>query len=222
MKSVICTVDVVLLTLKNNELHVMLNKRARAPFEGQWSLPGGFIRPEEDFNAKASALRVLQDKTRMNVPWVEQLETFSGGERDPRGWSISVAYYALVPVSLLELSMAEDVALFPVSRIEALPFDHQYILDCAVSRVRNKSTYSSLPVYLCGEHFTIPQLQAVYETLLDEPLNKVTFRKKLDEMDILEPVEGERVISSGANRPAQVYRLKTQFIDNLSLTNRGF
>lgn len=221
MKSVICTVDVVLLTLKNDILHVMLNKRAYAPFEGEWSLPGGYIHPEEDADTRESALRVLMEKTRTDIPWIEQMGTFSGAARDPRGWSISVAYYALVPAQLLEFAEEEDIALFPVSAIKSLPFDHQAILNCAVSRVKNKSAYSSLPVYLCGPRFTIPQLQAVYEILLGERLNKVTFRKKLDELDVLEPVEGDRVIVSGANRPAQVYRLKNQFINNLSLTNRG-
>lgn len=76
----------------------------------------------------------------------------------------------------------------PVSRLPKLPFDHKSIIDLAVSRVRSKSQYSSLPVYLCGEHVTLPRLQAVYEAVLGEPINKVSFRRKMDEMGILEAV----------------------------------
>jgi 8-oxo-dGTP diphosphatase len=61
--------------------------------------------------------------------------------------------------------------------------------------------YSSLPVCLCGEFFTLPQLQSVYEPIFGEPINKVSFRRKIDELDILEPVEG--ALETGkAHRPA--------------------
>jgi 8-oxo-dGTP diphosphatase len=77
-----------------------------------------------------------------------------------------------------------------------------------------------LPVHLCGEQFTLPQLQAVYEALLHEPINKVSFRRKMEELDILEPIPG--AFETGrANRPAQLYRLKAAYRQQLSITDRG-
>lgn len=220
MQQVICTVDVVLLTLQDNSLRVALLKRDREPFKGVLALPGGFIHPDEDADTQDAALRVLADKTGIAPPYLEQLATFSGPARDPRSWSVSVVYYALVPHEVIAKAGHEDVRLASVDRPLNLPFDHRTIVDTAVARLRSKSQYSSLPCYLAGESFTLPQLQRVYEALMGEPLNKVSFRRKMTEMDMLEPIEGA-FSAGGAHRPAQMYRLKPELRDQLTLIERG-
>jgi 8-oxo-dGTP diphosphatase len=216
---IICTVDVVLLTLREGALHVLLQKREREPFAGALALPGGYIHVQEDQDAAEAAARVLHEKAGLVSPYLEQLASFSGPGRDPRGWSISVAYFALVPLRLLDAAQAK-VSLKPVSRLPTLPFDHKHIVQQAVERVRSKSQYTSLPVYLCGEAFTLPQLQAVYEAVLGEPVNKVSFRRKVDELGMLEAIEGE-MQAGGAHRPAQLYRLKPAYRHALSSSERG-
>jgi 8-oxo-dGTP diphosphatase len=210
---------VVLLTLRAEALHVVLLQREQEPFKGALALPGGYIHAAEDQGAEQAAARVLQAKTGIRSPYLEQLATFSGPGRDPRGWSLSVAHYALVPPTVLPAS-GQGVQVLPVERLPSLPFDHHRIIDLAVARVRTKSQYSSLPVYLCEGRFTLPQLQAVYEAVLGEPINKVSFRRKMDELGMLEPVEGE-MESGRANRPAQMYRLKKQYRQALSWLERG-
>jgi 8-oxo-dGTP diphosphatase len=220
MDEIICTVDVVLLTLKDGALHVALLKRDRDPFSGALALPGGYVRPGEDMDTQDAAIRMLREKTGIVSPYLEQLGTFSGRGRDPRGWSISVSYYALVAADVVNQAGNPHVDLVLADKIRGLPFDHQQIIQAALDRVRNKSSYSSLPVYLCGDAFTLPQLQGVYESLLGESVNKVSFRRKMEELAILEPIEG--ALETGkANRPAQLYRLKQQYRDHLSLTNRA-
>lgn len=220
MNDIICTVDVVLMTLRDNRLHVALLQRDHEPFAGRPALPGGYIHAAEDADTRAAATRMLREKTGIDSPYLEQLATFSGRTRDPRGWSLSVAYYALVPQTLIERANHPELALLPVDQVRGLPFDHQLIIEAAVERVRNKSSYSSLPVYLCGEHFTLPQLQGVYEAILGEPINKVSFRRKIDELDMLEPVSGA-METGKAHRPAQLYRLRQRFSQHLSLTDRA-
>ena len=216
-RSPICTVDVVLLTLQQGALHVALLRRERAPFAGALALPGGYIHTGEDVDAQASAARVLREKAGLQSPYLEQLATFSGAVRDPRGWSLAVAYCALVPPELLTTA---PLTLVPVAELPALPFDHRAMVDAAVARVRSKSQYSSMPVHLCAEPFTLPQLQAVYEAVLGEPLNKVSFRRKVDELAMLEAVPGA-LHSGGAHRPAQLYRVRPAFRQRLSLSARG-
>lgn len=220
MDAVICSVDVVLLTLRGGGLAVALLERDHPPFAGVPALPGGYIHPQADRDAEAAARRVLRDKTGIESPYLEQLATFSGQARDPRGWSLSVAYYALVPSALVVAPDGGALSLVAVDRLAGLPFDHERIVAAAVARVRAKSSYSSLPVHLCGEAFTLPQLQAVYEAVLGEPINKVSFRRKMDELDMLEPIPGA-FESGGAHRPAQLYRLKRGYRERLSLTDRG-
>lgn len=220
MTPVICTVDIVLLTLGNDGLSVALLKREREPYLGVATLPGGYIHAEEDVNGYAAALRVLKAKTGIDAPYLEQLATFSGAARDPRGWSVSLAYYALVPHAVIAAAGHPDLKLAGVDRLHTLPFDHSSIVETAVTRLRSKSQYSSLPCFLAGELFTLPQLQRVYEALMGEPLNKVSFRRKMTEMDVLEAAEGQ-TDSAGANRPAQLYRLRPPFRDQLRLLKRG-
>lgn len=221
MNSVICTVDVVLLTLRDSKLNVALLKRAQEPFAGTLALPGGYIHADEDRDTLDAATRMLLSKTGIRSPYLEQLATFSGPARDPRGWSLSVAYYALVPQETIEASGLAGVHLVPVDGIKGLPFDHQNIIETAAARLRSKSNYSSLPVYLCGEQFTLPRLQAVYEAVLGEPINKVSFRRKMTELGMVEEITGA-MESGRANRPAQLYRLKPRFSNALSLIDRGF
>lgn len=220
MTEIICTVDVVLLTLRDGSLQVALLKRDHEPFAGVLALPGGYLRAEQDADTQDAAVRVLRDKTGIVSPYLEQLATFSGRGRDPRGWSLSVTYYALVPPEVIDRAGHPEVVLVAIDRIKGLPFDHQQIIEAAAQRVRSKSSYSSLPVYLCGETFTLPQLQSVYEALLGEPVNKVSFRRKIDEFAILEPIAG--ALETGkANRPAQLYRLKKRYRNQLSVSDRG-
>ncbi|MBV8635953.1 MAG: NUDIX hydrolase, partial [Burkholderiaceae bacterium] len=171
-------------------------------------------------DARDAALRVLRDKTGIEVPYLEQLATFSGMERDPRGWSVSIAFYALVAIEVIEKAGHPDVMLTAVDRKAKLPFDHRGIIDTAVARLRSKSQYSSLPCHLVGETFTLPQLQRVYEALMGESLNKVSFRRKIAEMDVLEPLAGQ-FEEAGAHRPAQLYRLKAEWREQLMLLERG-
>jgi len=217
--AVICTVDVVLLTLKEGALKVALVRRERAPFAQALALPGGYIHAQDDVDAQASAARVLRDKAGLESPYLEQLATFSGAVRDPRGWSVAVAYCALVPPETLAQAQGR-VELVAVDALPPLPFDHRQIIDTAVQRVRSKSQYSSLPVHLCAEPFTLPQLQAVYEALLGEAINKVSFRRKVDELAMLEPVPGA-LQTGGAHRPAQLYRVRATYRRSLSLSARG-
>ena len=217
--AVICTVDVVLLTLEQSTLKVALVRREREPFAQALALPGGYIHAQDDVDAQASAARVLRDKAGLESPYLEQLATFTGAVRDPRGWSVAVAYCALVPATVLSQA-AGRVELVAVDALPPLPFDHRQIIDTAVLRVRSKSQYSSLPVHLCAEPFTLPQLQAVYEAVLGEPVNKVSFRRKVDELAMLEPVPGA-LQTGGAHRPAQLYRVRPAYRRQLSLSARG-
>lgn len=216
---VLTTVDVVVLTLVEGVLSVVLLQRERAPYAGVWALPGGYIHAQEDADAQASAARVLRIKAGIEDAYLEQLATFSGPARDPRGWSVAISYCALIPQQQLPAHRS-DLKIVPVSAVGLLPFDHGQILQTALARVRSKSQYSSLPVYFLGESFSLPQLQQVYESILGEPVNKVSFRRKMDELGMLEPVPGA-MQAGGAHRPAQLHRVRPEFRQQLALSARG-
>lgn len=205
--SPITTVDVVILRLAGQTLSVLLSQRTEEPAKGAWALPGGFIRSNEDGSIEDAARRVLSAKAGARSPYLEQLQTFGGPDRDPRGWSLTVAYFALVGGDAID--PPQSGRWFPVSkgRVDTpLPFDHEDILSAALTRVRRKVEYSSVPVHLLPDAFTLSELQEVYEILLEKPIDKSAFRKKIAAMDFLEPITGEQ--RRGSNRPAQLFRAR--------------
>jgi 8-oxo-dGTP diphosphatase len=214
------TVDMVVFTLINEALQVLLVQRpvqSTEPFPGQWALPGGFVDVLLDEDLRACALRKLREKTAVQSPYLEQLGGWGGRLRDPRGWSVTQAYFVLLPWVSLQPRKggnAADVRWFPVDETGAvqtddgLAFDHGLILAAAVDRLRSKVEYTSLPAFLLTEPFTLPQLQRVYEIVLGRPVDKSAFRTRaLAAPDFLEEA-GVQV--TGAPRAPMGYRLKNR------------
>lgn len=215
---IITTVDSVLLTVHEQQLKVALFPREHDPFAGQATLSGRYLRTT-DKNALFAAAHSLKEKTGIVTPYLEQLYTFSGPDRDPRGYSVSIAHYALVPCQLILDAAPAGMELRSVDDRRKLPFDHSDIVAMAVSRVRNKSQYSSLPLYLAPEKFSQTELQRIYEHVMGTTLPKAQFRRKLAEMDVLEETgEQEQGV---AHKPAWLYRLKPGIGMELSLLKRG-
>ena len=202
----ILTVDVALLTLRNGQLMAALIPRTGAPFEGAPALVGGYVHVDEDRDADATVERVLANKAGLKNVYAEQLRTFSGQARDPRGWSASVAYVALLPADRLAKG-APTLLLVPADDPGDLPFDHELIIAAARDRLRTKGAYSTLPARLLPPTFTLPEMQQVYETVTGERLDQSSFRRKIAELGAVEPVIGETRRSSTVRRPAQLYRL---------------
>lgn len=199
------TVDAVLLTLRESGLEIALHRRDREPHRGAMALPGGVVHADEDRSTEDSIRRVLRDKTGFEPRYLEQLQVFSGADRDPRQWSLSVAYVALVPAAELAAATRAEFRFVSVDAMPPLAFDHETIVMAAVNRLRSKSTYSTLPFFLLPERFTLTQLQHTYEAILQTRLEKSNFRRKMEAWGALEATD-EWV--GGAQRPARLYRLK--------------
>ena len=213
----IVTVDIVILTLRDAALHVALSRREQAPHAGDWTLPGGWVHVDEDEDALAAAVRILKAKAGLDSPYLEQLKTFASRHRDARGWSVSIAHYALVP---FDQTSEEHVKWRAVDTITSLPFDHFEILRTAVERVRSKTAYSSLPVHLMPATFTLSELQRVYEQVLGTALDKRTFRRRVEDLNLVEPAPGAHD-EGAAHRPAQRFRVKRRFGRELALSEKN-
>ncbi len=199
------TVDCVVFGLDDEELKVLLIQRDLPPFEGRWALPGGFVHVDETLDA--AALRELNEETGLQRVYLEQLYTVGDVDRDPRERVVTVAYYALVKLSDHRVHAATDAraaAWFGIDDLPALAFDHDKILPVAHQRLRSKVRYQPIGFELLPEKFALRQLQHLYEVILDRPLDKRNFRKKILSMDIL--VELDEVETDVAHRAARLYR----------------
>ncbi|PZO48550.1 MAG: NUDIX hydrolase [Phormidesmis priestleyi] len=206
---------------------VLLIRRKLPPYEGQWALPGGFVQMEE--SVEAAAVRELQEETGVKDVFLEQLYTFGAVGRDPRDRTVSVAYYALINLQSHPVQAATDASdarwfkLFELPKIGAkietvLGFDHAEILDCALARLQAKIRYEPIGFELLPKAFTLSQLQRLYEQILNRPLDKRNFRKKLLKMDLL--IDTGQQETGVAHRAAQLYQFDLE--KYRALKQRGF
>lgn len=218
------TVDIVVFALcagddSEEDLHVMLIERDLKPYEGQWALPGGFVRVEETLDE--AARRELEEETGLVDIYLEQLYTFGEVQRDPRERVVTVAYYALVNLEGHDVQASTDArsaAWFSVNDLPELAFDHSEILHTAHERLRGKVRYQPIGFELLPEKFTLRQLQHLYEVILDRELDKRNFRKKVLAMEIVK--ETKEIEKDVAHRAARLFRFDKRKYDRL--TKQGF
>lgn len=208
------TVDLVIFTVIDDALRVLLVQRPDAPadpFPEMWALPGGFVDVNRDESLEACARRKLKEKTGVATPYLEQLGSWGDASRDPRGWSATHVYFALIPpehVVLQKGANAANAAWFGLEGLgpkTRLAFDHGEILQAAITRLRNKVEYTSLPAYLLPEEFTLSELQRMYEIVMERPVEKSAFRTRVLSSGLV-VAAGDRM-REGPNRPARLYRL---------------
>ena len=217
------TVDCVVfgLDLDEHSLKVLLIERDVEPFQGHWAIPGGFVHSDETL--LEAATRELAEETGTTDVFLEQLFTFGDPGRDPRGWVVSVAYYALVSPEkhhLVASTDARQARWFPVDSLPRLPFDHAKILKTALERIRGKLTYAPIGFELLPQKFTIKQLQKLYEIVLGQSLDNRNFRKKIFAMDVLK--ELDEIQKGVAHRAARLYRFDERKYNQLVKRGSSF
>jgi 8-oxo-dGTP diphosphatase len=211
------SVDVVIFSIQSDQLKVLLIKRRpeeKLPDENQWALVGGFIDIDKDLDLQATALRKLKEKTNVISPYLEQLGSWGSRDRDPRGWSTTHVYFALISSQLaiepIHGGNTDDAQWITVNDNGVnlpLAFDHNEILESAIIRLRNKVEYTSLPAYLMPETFTLAELQRNYEIVLGRKLEKSAFRTRILSTNLVEPIQDYKL---GSNRPAQLYKIQNR------------
>lgn len=199
------TVDCVVFGFDEGDLKLLLIQRGLEPFKGKWALPGGFVRVDESL--EEAALRELQEEAGLSKVYLEQLYTFGEVNRDPRERVVTVAYYALVKLGdhlPHGASDAQNAAWFAVNELPRLAFDHEEIIEAALQRLKSKVRYEPIGFELLPKKFTLTQLQHLYEVVLEAPLDKRNFRKKILSMDLL--METDEIEQDVAHRAARLYR----------------
>jgi 8-oxo-dGTP diphosphatase len=216
------TVDVALLTIRDDELCALVVRRGEAPYRGRRALPGGFVHVDEDLDTAAA--RELREETGLRAGFhLEQLKTYGAPRRDPRMRTVSVAYLALAPdlgspVAGTDAAAAEWRPVADLlSSAGRLAFDHEEILRDAVERARAKLEYSPLGAAFCPEEFTIGELRRVYETVWGTHLDPRNFHRKVSKAEGFLVPTGSTTTRDGG-RPAQLYRRGTLDVLNPPLT----
>ena len=204
-------VDNVIYTIFDGALYALVVQRANHPFRNHWSLVGGFVDLRNDKDLESTAKRKLEEKTGVKTPYLEQFYTIGNKKRDPRCWSVTTVYFALIPSENIRLRAGIGANDIKWSKVEdgeikeQMAFDHAKILKECTQRLRSKALYTSLPVFLMPKEFTLNELQAVYEVILKSKIEHKSFRRRILNADILEET-GE--MKKTSRRPAILYRRK--------------
>ena len=182
------TTDCVIFGFDGNQLQVLLIERGIEPYKGRWAFPGGFLNMEE--SAEEGALRELKEETGLTGAYIEQFHTFTDPNRDPRERVITIAYYALVRIQ--EVKGGDDAAKaqwFALDEVPQLAFDHDLILRRALKRLRERIHFEPIGFELLPEKFTMKELQALYEAILEVKFDRRNFAKKMLHFDLLNQLE---------------------------------
>lgn len=206
-------VDLVLFTVKRDSLSVVLWRRGWAPFEGQLALPGGVVRQGDGEDDMAALTRIVNAKIDLSGVYVEQLISKTSATRDPRGWTRTVVYFGVLPYSRLAEVDGVSCDVVPVQSLTSLAFDHLDFVQEGLRRLSSKTAYSSLPVFLCDEPFTVPELKRQYEIIQDRAIPRTEFDRLLAKLGVLEKT-GDKAGANG--RKADLYKVALQYKTSLS------
>lgn len=225
------TADIVVFGLDSRDasLDVLLVRRKNDPYKNHLALPGGFINKNEAI--EKAAFRELKEETGIVPSFLEQLFTFGEPGRDPRGRTVTVAYYALVRSQEHKVKAGSDASaanwynartlLSNLGGIDKLGFDHEDILRMALARLESKVRYAPIGFDLLPEEFSIADLHMLYVTILGRPIDKRNFYKKILAMNVLERQLGKKR-SRDSGRTAAHYRFDQKAYDRLVKSGWNF
>lgn len=210
------TMDLKIMLIQRS----MIDSEGRPNMEaGKWALPGGFVDPNE--TAFQSAIRELREETGVDQIHVEHFGVYDQPGRDPRGWIISNAHYAIVPEYQLAGRQANDdasaVELFSVKEVMNLDlaFDHAVIIQDAISIIEKKLLETTIAKEFLPEQFTYSELQAVLLTVTQDSAIALdaSFARKIKSLPFIEEVEGQKTTRT-SKKPTQLYRFRDIEVNN--------
>jgi ADP-ribose pyrophosphatase YjhB (NUDIX family) len=197
----------VVLQVRSGVLQALVWQRARDPFAGAWSLPGGYLDPNETL--EQSIRRHLAVKVDVReLSHLEQLVTLSDPRRNPREWELATAYLGLVP-SDLDPAVPDDTAWHPVDALPSMAFDHEAIALAGRDRLRAKLSYTNLGFALAPATFTISELRDLYRAALGHDVSPTNLKRVLLRRGVLERTGTQRSPGPAGGRPAELYRFRS-------------
>ena len=208
LNTALISVDVAAFRLHKGQLQVLVRQQDVRPDTQGLVLPAGRIDQNCDDSLDDTARRVLGKLTVEPASYYEQVRTIGNADRDSRGWSLTVVYYALLNRS--EQQLQDDacwISIINGKPEQSLAYDHEKLVIEALCRLKNKIQYSSLPVYLLPEEFTLSDIQKVFASILEKAPPMRSIRNRFLQGELLEETGHLR---RGSCRPAALYRINRQ------------
>ena len=191
----------------DGELKVLLIRKKTEPYKGYWILPGNMLRNDETIENNITD--AVYDLTGLTNVYIEQTYAFSNLDRNPDYRVVATGHIGLVDSTTVEIKREDrdiESEWFKLSDLPKMAFDHGLVLSRNTKYLYSKILNSNILKMLFPSDFTLPELQKVYEQVLDKKLDRRNFRKKFIAMDLIEDTLEKNVGFNG--RPAKLYRFK--------------
>jgi 8-oxo-dGTP diphosphatase len=215
------SIDCVVFGFDDDGIKVLLIERSAEPFNGFWALPGDLVDPQKDLNESVN--EVLFGLTGLSNLYFEQVETFGEVNRHPFGRVITTSYYTLVKISDYKLnpaSFAKEAKWFKLEDVGVLAFDHNNILNSCFRQLQKSVRIKPIGFELLPKEFTLSELQALYENVLQTPLDARNFRKKISALKIVKDLGKSQ--KNVPHRPAKLFSFDEVNYNNLKNTGFNF
>lgn len=201
-------IDCIVFGFQQGKLKILIQQRDFEPFQGVWSLMGGFVRENEDIDD--AARRVCHELTGLKDLYMRQVRTYGRVDRDPGARVVSVAYCVLIDIDKYneQLNMINNSYWEDTDNLPEMFFDHKEMINDALRLLQRKISREPVGFNLLPPLFTLTQLQTLHEAILGEAIDKRNFRKRVNEMNFIEKTD--MIDKTGSRRGAYLYRFNVK------------
>lgn len=213
------SIDCVVFGYGDDGVKVLLIQRGAEPYKDFWAIPGDLVYPNE--NLDQAVERVLKALTGLSDLYMDQAGTFGEVDRHPMGRVITTGYFSLINIENYDYqaaSWASNIKWVSLKDIPQLAFDHGKIVDRSLAKLGKRVRNQPIGFNLLPTKFTLNDIQKLYEDLLDTKFDKANFRKKIQKMKLIQPLD--EFESNVAHRPAKLYRFNEKRYNDLK--KKGF
>lgn len=197
-----------IFTVEKGITKVLLIKRSNEPFKDYWALPGGALYNNENINDGLK--RELREKTGIENIKLDMVNVYGKLDRSPVMRMVAISWMGVIDsnrVSILKETLKTSNAdWFNINDIPVLAYDHNEILNDSIDKLKSKIFETDILKNLFNEEFTLPELQKVYETILNKSFDRRNFRKKLINDGVI--IDTNKVINFEGKKPAKLYKFK--------------
>ena len=197
-----------IFTVEKGVTKILLIQRKNKPFNGMWALPGGALYNDESL--EDGMKRELLEKTGLIIPNLKLCNVFGRVDRSPVMRMVGISFLGVIDQSKVNLVKetlkTSNADWFAINEIPSLSYDHAEIIKNSLDELKERIVDSDILEGLFPKSFTLPEIQKVYEAILEKTFDRRNFRKKLLSLDIIE--DTSETATFAGKKPAKLYRFK--------------
>lgn len=198
-----------IFTVEKGKLKVLLERKKEDPYKGYWILPKETLKKETTLEITIES--ILNRTINTSKIYTEQNYTFSKIDRYPGSRVITTSYIGLVDNKKVKLNDELELNWFNLEELPKIGYDHKGIIENAQQLLKTKLVNTTILKNLFPNEFTLPELQSVFESIMNKKLDRRNFRKKFLTLNLIEETGNNNL--GGSGRPAKLYKFKENIKD---------